>query len=93
MSTTYRIVCTTCKESLWIGQSTHSNEAHWYFYTAEPATVKNFQSFMRKHQSNSMQEDDPYDILNIHNLRFIDDQQDVDDFADLKDDGTYRTWT
>lgn len=82
MSTTFHLACIQCKEFLWIGQNTTQNEAGWYLYTAEEKTMKDFHDFMRKHESLTVY---PDATERVHDIRFINDQPDLDDYIDFSD--------
>lgn len=62
MSTTLEIVCTKCRESLWIGQRN-------YIYRGEPDTMEMLEAFLFKHQSSE------YDTGN-HSLIFVNEHWD-----------------
>lgn len=79
MSTTYNLVCTTCKEAIWIGQS--GGSTRFYLYTADEVVIDHLQKFLLKHQSRSVWHH-PNDQLKLdHVLAFINDQPDLDDYT------------
>lgn len=97
MSTTYELACLDCKEVIWIGQNTHqvtpsTGEAFWYLYTGEPATMRMFHEFMRRHQSHSLNKDYDYNGKQVHRLVFVDSQVDFDDYTVVEEDGTRSKW-
>jgi hypothetical protein len=61
MSVTTDIVCTSCKEKLWIGQSD-------YIYLIEDNIMKKLNDFLQKHRTDSSNE---------HKLLFIDEHWDI----------------
>lgn len=52
MSDTYYLACSKCKEHVWIGQSSHSQD--WCFYTGEPKTMEELKEFFWKHTGHLM---------------------------------------
>lgn len=76
MSTTYNLVCTTCKEAIWIGQS--NSTTRFYLYTADEVVIDHLQKFLLKHRSESVW----YHPEKLdHVLAFINDQPDLDDYT------------
>lgn len=79
MSTTYNLVCTTCKEAIWIGQS--NANAPFYLYTADEVVINHLQKFLLKHRSQVVLHH-PDDQLKLdHVLAFINDQPDLDGYT------------
>jgi hypothetical protein len=77
MSKTYEIICTTCKENLWVGQS-------GYIYTGEPHTMKALTEFLYKHENHDLKFVDS-DSSILENC----DYQEIDS-DDYREDGNIK---
>lgn len=79
MSETYDLICTTCKESLWIGQG---HDQNFYIYTT-PRQIELLNEFVNRHQTLSSYSEDKQ-----HNLQIISSQDRDDGY--MEDQRTYE---
>lgn len=72
MSTTTYLVCDTCRQSIWVGQSVN-------FYSGEPKMLQALRLFLYDHKQSTLH---PQDDDQVHALRFTHDHDEVLDGGD-----------